>query len=132
MFLTRGPGKVSPEVAPVLHPRAKAHELSLDVHVAPPAWQPQHKSSWTAGTTVPLLETRTPFDVAPFWKASSCAGHVPGQASNLVLASKLQHRPRVYKSWGVGWRGDAQCTTFLVPDDALTGGLFVEPELSYN
>lgn len=42
------------------------------------------------GIRTPLiLGIRTPFDLAPFWKASSCAGHVPGPASNLVTFLKL-------------------------------------------
>lgn len=75
---------------------------------------------------VPLFGTRTPFDLAHFWKPFSHTGHVPGQASNLVLAPKLQPRQRVYKIREVLWGSGVQYITFFIPHDVLSAGLFVE------
>lgn len=81
---------------------------------------------------VPFSGTRTPFDLAHFWKPSLCTGHVPGQVSNLVDYKKLQPRPRVYKISGVVWGSGVEYTTFFLPNDVLTASLFVEPELSWD
>lgn len=75
---------------------------------------------------VPLFGTRTQFVLAHFWKPSSQTGHTPGQAFNLVLAPKLQPRPRVYKIRGVIWRNGLQYITFFILDDVLTVGLFMD------
>lgn len=63
--------------------------------------------------------TRTP--LAPSWKPSSCAGH-----------ESYSTGQECTKDGGWGWRSSAQHTTFLVPDDALNEGLFVEPKLSWD
>lgn len=61
-----------------------------------------------------------------FLETSSQTGHAPGQAFNLVLAPKLQPRPRVYKIRGVVWRSGLQYITFFILDDVLTVGLFMD------